>query len=63
MSDRIRINADEMRTFIAKLFHRLGVPLADAQMAADVLVTADLRGVKVMASTTCGSTQMRFTRR
>lgn len=46
MSDRIRINADEMRRFIANLFQRLGVPSADAQTAADVLVTADLRGVE-----------------
>ncbi|MBX3011563.1 MAG: Ldh family oxidoreductase [Caldilineaceae bacterium] len=46
MSDRIRIPADEMRTFIAALFQRLQVPADDAQTAADVLVTADLRGVE-----------------
>jgi L-2-hydroxycarboxylate dehydrogenase (NAD+) len=46
MSDRIRIGADEMRTFIATLFQRLQAPAEDARIAADVLVTADLRGVE-----------------
>lgn len=46
MSDRIRIHADEMRSFISTLFQRLQVPAADANIAADVLVTADLRGVE-----------------
>lgn len=46
MSDRIRIRADEMRSFISALFQRLQVPAAEAEIAADVLVTADLRGVE-----------------
>jgi len=42
----IRINADELRDFIATLFQRLQVPEVDAQSAAHVLVRADLRGVE-----------------
>jgi L-2-hydroxycarboxylate dehydrogenase (NAD+) len=46
MSDRIRIGADEMRSFVTTVFQRLDVPAADADVAADVLVSADLRGVE-----------------
>jgi L-2-hydroxycarboxylate dehydrogenase (NAD+) len=42
----IRIRADAIRLFIADLFDRLGVPREEAQIAADVLVRADLRGVE-----------------
>ena len=39
------VAADRLRDFTAAAFERRGVPPADAQIAADVLVTADLRGV------------------
>jgi len=42
----IRINAAELRGFIATIFQHLNVPAEDAQMAAQVLVRADLRGVE-----------------
>jgi len=41
----VRIAADTLRTKAAAIFHGAGVPADDARLAADVLVTADLRGV------------------
>jgi L-2-hydroxycarboxylate dehydrogenase (NAD+) len=46
MTDRIRIDAEEMRSFVTTVFQRLNVPATDADIAADVLVSADLRGVE-----------------
>lgn len=40
-----RVNADELRRFTAEIFRRVGLETADAEIAADVLVAADLRGV------------------
>lgn len=45
MTNHIRINASDIKRFIAALFERLTVPPADAEIAANVLVQADLRGV------------------
>ncbi|MBV7339928.1 Ldh family oxidoreductase [Chloroflexi bacterium TSY] len=42
----IRISEDHLRNFIECLFQHLDVPAVDAQIAADVLVRADLRGVE-----------------
>lgn len=41
-----RINDGVIRSFVTELFQRLGVPRDDAQIAADVLIRADLRGVE-----------------
>lgn len=46
MEQRIRIKYTVIHAFIAELFQRLGVSQDDAQIAADVLVRADLRGVE-----------------
>ena len=45
MMPSVRIQADDLRAFITKLFHRLGMPEDDANTAAEVLVRAGLRGV------------------
>ena len=46
--DRIRVDPDGLRTFAADVLAKLGVPSEDAAMAADVLVYADLRGVRIV---------------
>jgi L-2-hydroxycarboxylate dehydrogenase (NAD+) len=40
-----RVNHDKLRRFVVAAFEKLGVPQDDAGIAANVLVTADLRGV------------------
>ena len=40
-----RVNHEKLARFVTACFEKLGVPAADAQIAADVLVAADLRGV------------------
>ena len=40
-----RINHEKLMRFVQTAFEKLGVPAADAQIAADTLVSADLRGV------------------
>jgi LDH2 family malate/lactate/ureidoglycolate dehydrogenase len=40
-----RVSADTLRDFCTQVFMRLDVPEEDAQITADVLVEADLRGV------------------
>ena len=44
--DAVRIRADDLRDTTASIFAKLNVPPDDARLAADVLVTADLRGVE-----------------
>jgi L-2-hydroxycarboxylate dehydrogenase (NAD+) len=44
-SETIRIDAPSLRKLVAAIFERCGVPEDDAALGADVLVTADLRGV------------------
>ncbi len=47
MAERMgfRVKADALRDFCKRVFERLGVPAKDARVAADVLVSADLRGM------------------
>ena len=40
-----RVQADALESFCRQVFERLGVPEEDARITADVLVSADLRGV------------------
>jgi L-2-hydroxycarboxylate dehydrogenase (NAD+) len=40
-----RINHEKLTLFVQAAFEKLGVPAADAQIAAETLVAADLRGV------------------
>ena len=42
---RTLIPADILRGFCARIFRKAGVVAADARIAADVLVAADLRGI------------------
>jgi LDH2 family malate/lactate/ureidoglycolate dehydrogenase len=39
------VNSSLLKSLVAKLFGALGVPDNSASLAADVLVTADLRGI------------------
>jgi LDH2 family malate/lactate/ureidoglycolate dehydrogenase len=41
----VRVQAADMRTTVENLFTGLGMPQADAEQAADVLVYADVRGI------------------
>lgn len=43
--EEIKVQAQALRHFCRRVFEALGVPLEDAAITADVLVTADLRGV------------------
>ena len=43
--DAVRVRADDLRVTVEAIFGKLNVPPDDAQLAADSLVTADLRGV------------------
>ena len=47
MSDRNRttFRAQELRLFVQSVFERLEVPTEDAAKAAEILVSADLRGI------------------
>src|SRR5215468_9148621 len=40
-----RVNHEKLIRFVSRSFAKLGVPLSDAEIAANVLVQADLRGV------------------
>ena len=44
--DAVRVDADALRASTTALIAKMGVPPADAELAADVLVTADLRAVE-----------------
>jgi L-2-hydroxycarboxylate dehydrogenase (NAD+) len=41
----LRVQADALKSFCVRVFRRMGVPPEDAGITADVLVTADLRGI------------------
>jgi LDH2 family malate/lactate/ureidoglycolate dehydrogenase len=43
---RIRVQAESLRVFCSQVLQRLDVPEEDARIVADVLVTADLRGIE-----------------
>ena len=45
MKDYIRLKVDAIQEFTINVFSKLGVPLEDAKIVADVLVNADQRGV------------------
>jgi len=45
------VRADRLRAFVARLFAAVGVPDADAETVAEVLVEADLRGVESHGTT------------
>lgn len=45
MEEYIRIKVDALREFAINVFNKFGVPVEDAGIAADVLITADQRGV------------------
>lgn len=40
-----RVNAEKLTAFVSRSFAKLGVPTGDAEIAANVLVASDLRGV------------------
>ena len=40
-----RVNHEKLTRFVSRSFEKLGVPAGDAEIAANVLVAADLRGV------------------
>ncbi|MEN8097622.1 MAG: Ldh family oxidoreductase [Chloroflexota bacterium] len=44
-SGEIRVNADKLKAYAVRVFQKLNVPLSDAEMTADNLVAADLRGI------------------
>ena len=44
--ERVLVNPDKLRHFAMQVLMKIGVPEEDAQIAADVLVRADLRGVE-----------------
>ena len=46
MEDYIRLKVDVLQEFTTNVFNKLGVPLDDAKIAADILITADQRGVE-----------------
>lgn len=43
--DLVRVPASALRAVTEKIFEKMNVPLEDAKRAADVLISADLRGV------------------
>lgn len=43
--ERVRVDPQGLRAFCARVFESMGVPPEDADVTADVLVAADLRGV------------------
>ena len=43
--DAVRIKADDLRSVVRTIFEHLGAATDDSALAADVLVTADVRGV------------------
>ena len=43
---QIRVAEGDLRATVISIFEKMGVPQDDCRLAADVLVTADLRGVE-----------------
>ena len=39
------VQAEPLKAFCVRVFEKMGVPEEDARITADVLVTADLRGI------------------
>ena len=44
--DTVRVAEDALRNMVVPIFEKMGVPREDCKLAADVLITADLRGVQ-----------------
>ena len=45
MKEYVRIKVDTLREFTINVFNKFGVPVEDAKIVADVLITADQRGI------------------
>jgi LDH2 family malate/lactate/ureidoglycolate dehydrogenase len=45
MDEYIRIKVETLREFTVNVFNKLNVPVEDAKIAADILITADQRGI------------------
>ena len=45
LDEAVFVQGDDLKAAVAGIFEKMGVDAADAQLAADVLVLADLRGV------------------
>ena len=45
INDEVRINESKLRDLVSALFMKAGLSKDDADLGADVLVTADIRGV------------------
>ena len=45
LEEAINVSGDDLRATVAAIFEKVGVPAEDAELGADVLVLADLRGV------------------
>ena len=44
--DLIRVKEEPLRKIVVSMFEKVGVPQDDCALAADALITADLRGVE-----------------
>ena len=44
-ADAVRVHEAPLRETVTQIFEKMGVPHSDCELAADVLVTADMRGV------------------
>ena len=45
LEEAISVSGDDLKSTVASIFEKMGVPAEDAELGADVLVLADLRGV------------------
>jgi len=45
MEEYIRIKVDDLQEFTVNVFNKFGVPVEDAKIAADILITADQMGI------------------
>ncbi|MDE2778960.1 MAG: Ldh family oxidoreductase [Chloroflexota bacterium] len=45
LEEAINVSGDDLKATVASIFEKVGVPADDAELGADVLVLADLRGV------------------
>ena len=45
LDEAINVSGDDLKATVASIFEKVGVPSEDAELGADVLVLADLRGV------------------
>ena len=45
LEEAISVSGDDLKGTVASIFEKVGVPPEDAELGADVLVLADLRGV------------------